>query len=116
MPVHIVAHATLQTTTVAQGSHSFLLILPFTIEGYDVTEDIGTPIWKAILINPDGIETTKDVILSSGFVANPFVGYLVSEGELDRAGIYTYQVILMDGTHGVKSEIGNFIVEESLPS
>jgi hypothetical protein len=109
----------LTTDTVHQGSHTFNLGLTFVIPGWtaEVYHDSGIPdTWEVRIVNPEGIMTIKTTGISFPDPAVARIFFPITAGDLDKAGTYTYQVTKTTTGARVKSEVGTFKVEESVPS
>lgn len=107
------------STTVSQGSHTFNLGLPFVIPGYvgALYHDAAIPdTWEVIVINPEGIRLVKTSSISFPVPEKAEIFFPIAAGDLDKAGTYYYQVTKTTAGARVKSEVGNFTVETSVPS
>lgn len=104
---------------VAQGSDTFNLGLTFVIPGYTdaLYHDTAVPdTWEVILINPEGVRTVKTAGITFPDPAVARIFFPIATGDLDKAGTYYYQVTKTTAGARVKSEVGSFTVETSVPS
>lgn len=109
----------LLTSKVPQGSHTFNLGLTFVIPGYasPLYHDVGIPdTWEIRLVNPEGILLVKTSGITFPDPAVPVAFFPIASGDLDKAGVYYFQVTKTTAGANVKSEVSFFTVEESVPS
>lgn len=107
----------INSTVIAQGSHTFNLGLPFVILGYaDALYNNPGDTWEVRIVTPEGSMLVKTSSLTFANDAVPTIFVPIVSGDLDKEGTYTYQVTKTTAGAKVKSEVDTFKVEESAPS
>lgn len=103
--------------TVPQGSFGFNLGLTFQIPGFVGTNyhDVSDT-WEVRIVNPEGILLVKTSGITFPDPTLPQIFIPITTGDLDKAGVYTFQVAKTTAGSRMKSEVGVFTVEESAPS
>lgn len=109
----------LATNTIPQGSFTFNLGLAFELPGFvgSVVHDVAIPdTWEARIVNPEGVLTVKTTGIT--FVTPTLaVAYVpIVSGDLDKAGIHSYQIVKTTAGARVKSKTAQFTVLPSEPS
>jgi hypothetical protein len=111
--------ANIASDKVPQGSHTFNLGLTFVIQGYTdaLYHDSGVPdTWAVRLVNPEGEVLVKTSGITFPDPDTPRIFFPIATGDLDKAGTYYYQVIKTTAGANIKSDVGTFTVETSVPS
>jgi hypothetical protein len=111
--------ANIISSKIRQGSHTFNLGLPFVITGYvgALYHDVAIPdTWEVRIVTPEGVLLTKTSGISFPDPAAAVILFPIVSGDLDKEGIYTYQVTKTTAGAKIKSEVETFEVEESVPS
>ncbi len=108
---------TLTTDTVLQFSHGYKLLLPFTDLRHDTSTPIngGSDVWRVDIVKPDGSTMQKTTGLTFPNNSVAAIAVPINALDLDRKGIYYYQVVKTTGSVDVKFAVQSFTVVASLP-